>query len=143
MFKPTETLSTKTPSAKIDYWADSMETYADSSNITKAKHSTQHAFMKTCVDDTFWNTVRDTIRDDALWASIAQNVKKPPLTVNVIDFDFFGFNVSIWVPWSTLGPKPYGTLVELFRFTRYVERNKVHFAPFLRFDSLKSLYSVS
>ena len=65
MFKPTETLSTKTPSAKIDYWADSMETYADSSNITKAKHSTQHAFMKTCVDDTFWNTVRDTIRDDA------------------------------------------------------------------------------
>ena len=41
----------------------------------------------------------------ALWARIAQNVKKPPLTVNVIDFEFFGFNVSIWVPWSVLGPK--------------------------------------
>ena len=23
--------------------------------------------------------------------------------VNVIDFEFFGFNVSIWVPWSPLG----------------------------------------
>ena len=41
-------------------------------------------------------------RRAALWARIAQNVKKPPLTVNVIDF---GFNVSIWVPWSPLGPK--------------------------------------
>ena len=65
ILKPTETLSTKTPLAKLDYWAEAMETYADSSNISKAKHSTQHAFMKTCVDDTFWNTVRDTIRDDA------------------------------------------------------------------------------
>ena len=44
-------------------------------------------------------------RDAALWARIAQNVKKPPLTVNVIDFEFFGFNVSICVPWSPLGPK--------------------------------------
>ena len=43
--------------------------------------------------------------DAALWARIAQNVKKPTLTVNVIDFDFFGINVSIWVPWSPLGPK--------------------------------------
>ena len=40
-----------------------------------------------------------------LWARVVQNVKKPPLTVNVIDFEFFGFNVSIWVPWSPLGPK--------------------------------------
>ena len=31
--------------------------------------------------------------------------KETPLTVNVIDFEFFGFNVSIWVPWSPLGPK--------------------------------------
>ena len=37
----------------------------------------------------------------ALWARIAQNVKKPPLTVNVIDFDLFGFNVSIF----QMGPK--------------------------------------
>ena len=33
----------------------------------------------------------------ALWAKIAQNVKKPFLTVNVIDFEFFDFNVTIWV----------------------------------------------
>ena len=44
-------------------------------------------------------------RGATLWARIAQNVKKPPLTVNVVDFEFFGFNVSIWVPWSPLGPK--------------------------------------
>ena len=41
----------------------------------------------------------------ALWARIAQIVKKPPLIVNVIHFEFFDFNVSIWVPWSPLGPK--------------------------------------
>ena len=40
-----------------------------------------------------------------LWARIAQNVKKPSLTVNVIDFEFFGFYESIWIPWSPLGPK--------------------------------------
>ena len=40
-----------------------------------------------------------------LRSRIAQNVKKPPLTVNSIDFEFFGFNVSIWIPWSPLGPK--------------------------------------
>ena len=44
----------------------------------------------------------------ALWARIAQNVKKPPLIENVIYFEFFGFNVSIWVP------KSHDTLVELF-----------------------------
>ena len=43
--------------------------------------------------------------DATLWAKIAQSVKKPPRTVNVIDFDFFGFNASIWVSWSPLGPK--------------------------------------
>ena len=39
------------------------------------------------------------------WARIDQNVKKPSLTANVINFEFFGFNVSIWVPWSPFGPK--------------------------------------
>ena len=43
-------------------------------------------------------------RDAPLWARIAQNVKKPPLTVNVINFEFFGFNVSI----------SYGTVVRDF-----------------------------
>ena len=30
-----------------------------------------------------------------LWARIPQNVKKSSLTVNVMDLEFFGFNVSI------------------------------------------------
>jgi hypothetical protein len=67
------------------------------------------------------------------WARIAQNVKKPPLTVNVIDFEFFGFNVSYWYLGVPLVPKSHDTLVELFRFTRYLERNKLNFAPFIRF----------
>ena len=37
-------------------------------------------------------------KDAALWARIVQNVKKPSLTVNVIDFDFFGFNVPTVFP---------------------------------------------
>ena len=41
----------------------------------------------------------------ALWARIAQNVKKSPLTVNVINFESFGLKLSVWVPWSPLGPK--------------------------------------
>ena len=57
-----------------------------------------------------------------------------PLTVNVIDFEFFVLNVPEWVPWSPLDPKCYNTLVELFRFTEYVEKNKMHIAPFLKFQ---------
>ena len=72
----------------------------------------------------------------ARWARIAQNVRKPSQTVNVIYFDFFGF-LKCMYPYGSLGvplvPKSHDELVELFRFTRYVERNKVHFAPFLRF----------
>ena len=70
---------------------------------------------------------------DQLWARIAHDVKKPPLTVNVIDFDFFGLMHSYEVLGVPLVPKSHDTLEELFRFKRYVERNKVHFAPFLRF----------
>ena len=39
------------------------------------------------------------------WARPAQNVKKPPHTKNIINFEFFDVNVSIWVPWSPLGSK--------------------------------------
>ena len=60
----------------------------------------------------------------ALWARIAQNVKKLPLTVNVIDFEFFDFNVSIWVPWSPLSQKVMihwiGRTTYTFRFTRCI-----------------------
>ena len=33
-------------------------------------------------------------------AKIAEKVHKPPLGVNVINFDLNGFNASIWVSWS-------------------------------------------
>ena len=66
----------------------------------------------------------------ALWARITQNVKKPSLTV-ILNF------LVLMNPFESLGiplvPKSHDTLLELFRFTRYVKRNKVHFAPFLRF----------
>ena len=32
---------------------------------------------------------------------IAEKVHKPPLAVNVINFELNGFNASIWVPWSS------------------------------------------
>ena len=64
---------------------------------------------------------------------LRENVKKPPLTVNVINFDFF---LVLMYPYGSFGvplvPRSHDILVELFRFTRHVERNKVHFAPFLR-----------
>ena len=31
---------------------------------------------------------------------IAEKVHKPPLGVNIINFELNGFNASIWVPWS-------------------------------------------
>ena len=33
-------------------------------------------------------------------AKIAEKVHKPPLCVNVINFELNGFNAFIWVPWS-------------------------------------------
>ena len=54
--------------------------------------------------------------------------KKPSLRVDVIDFEFFGFDVSIWVPWSPLlVPESHDTLVEVCfvvtSLTVYVECN--------------------
>ena len=57
------------------------------------------SLLPTLADSGLW------YQGGALWARIAQNVKKPPLTVNVTDFEFFGFNVFIWVPQSPIGPK--------------------------------------
>ena len=55
-------------------------------------------------------------------AKFAQKVHKPPLGVNVINFELNGFNVFLWVPWSLSESK-------VFKFTKYVERNKMHFCP--------------
>ena len=52
-----------------------------------------------------WRATTSYTSHGTLWARITQNVKKPPLTVNVMGFEVFGFSVSIWVPfWSPLTP---------------------------------------
>ena len=62
----------------------------------------------------------------AIWAKIAKKVHKPPLGVNVINFEFNGFNTFIQdlyhrspgVPWT---PKSYNVLIEVFKLIRDVE----------------------
>ena len=55
-------------------------------------------------------------------AKFARKVHKPPLGVNVINVELNGFNVFILVPWSLSESK-------VFKFTKYVERNKMHICP--------------
>ena len=38
-------------------------------------------------------------------AKFAKKVHKPPLWVNVINFELIGLDASIWVPWSSSDPK--------------------------------------
>ena len=38
-------------------------------------------------------------------AKIAEKVHKPPLGINVINFELNEFNAFIWVPWSPSDPK--------------------------------------
>ena len=38
-------------------------------------------------------------------AKFAEKVHKPPLWVNVINFELNGLDASIWVPWSPSDPK--------------------------------------
>ena len=59
-----------------------------------------------------------------LWTRIAQNVKKPSLTVNVINFRFFVIMYPLIYPYGSLAPKSHDALVELFRFPIYVERTR-------------------
>ena len=49
-------------------------------------------------------------------AKIAKKVHKPPLGVNVINFESNGFNASIWVPWSPSDQKNYNALIKVFKF---------------------------
>ena len=38
-------------------------------------------------------------------AKFAKKAHKPPLSVNVLNFELNGFNASIWVPWSPSDPQ--------------------------------------
>ena len=52
-----------------------------------------------------WLVVRVSVGRDAQRAKFAKKVHKPPLRVNVINFELNGFNASIWIPWSPPDPK--------------------------------------
>ena len=63
-------------------------------------------------------------RDGAQRAKFAKKVHKPPLRVNVINFELSGFNASIFnmVPLESLRPqKSCDALIEVFKFIRYAE----------------------
>ena len=63
-------------------------------------------------------------------AKIAEKVHKPPFGVNVINFELNGLTATIWVSWSHTGTKNYNSLIEVFKFIWYVERNKMHFCTY-------------
>jgi hypothetical protein len=50
-----------------------------------------------------WQVVMQ--RAAAQRAKFAKKVHKPPLWVNVMNFELNVFNASIWVPWSPSDPK--------------------------------------
>ena len=76
-----------------------------------------------------------------LWARIAQNVKKSSQTEHFLDFEFFGFNVSIWVPWSSLGLKKSRYIGIILIHQICIEKQGAF--CLISKISLKSLYSVS
>ena len=48
-------------------------------------------------------------------AKLAKKVHKPPLLVNVMEFELNGFNASIWVPWTSSDPKKLSCLDRNFQ----------------------------
>ena len=52
---------------------------------------------------------------DTQRAKILEKVHKPPLGVNVINFELNGFNAFTWVPWSPSDTKCYNALIEVFK----------------------------
>ena len=59
--------------------------------------------------------------------------------MNVIDFEFFGLNVSIWVPGSPLGPKKSWYIGRIFQIHKKCGGKQGVFC-FISKISLKSLY---
>ena len=67
------------------------------------------------------------------WATIAQNVKKPPLRLNVIDFIFLVLMYAYGSLGVLLVPKSHDTLGRIIQIYKICGENKVHFAPFIRY----------
>ena len=107
----------------------------DNERVTKScqSHSRAQAIFTVCPTKNvsiFFNISSFYETPATLWARIAQYVKKPPLTVNVIDFEFFGFNVSICVPWSPLGPKKSWYIGRIIQIHKILGEKEGAFAPF-------------
>ena len=66
-------------------------------------------------------------------AKIAEKVHKPPLRVNVINFELNSFNASILIPQSV---KSYNSMIKVFKSIRYVEINKIHFYSYFSISVL-------
>ena len=52
-------------------------------------------------------------------AKFAEKVHKPPLGIDVLNFELNGFNASIWVPWSPPDPQ------KLWCTNRSIQINKI------------------
>ena len=76
----------------------------------------------------------------ALWVRIVQNVKKLSLSVNVINFEFFCFYVSIWVPWNPLGPKKSWYIARISQTQKICREKQGAFCSISKI-SMKSHYS--
>ena len=68
-------------------------------------------------------------------AKFAKKVHKPPLWVNVFNFELNGLHASIWVPWTS---KSHDALIEVFKFIR----SKLHVCTYLESETLKIYFEV-
>ena len=77
--------------------------------------------------------------DAAQRAKFAEKVHKPPLWVNVINFELNGLDASIMVPLKSHRPqKSHDALIKIFKFIR----NKLHFCTYIESEMLKIYFEV-
>jgi hypothetical protein len=68
----------------------------------------------------------------AQWAKFTKKVHKPPLRINVINFELDGFNASIWVPWSPSDSKKLSCTDKSIQIHKICVKISWMFAPILR-----------
>ena len=80
-----------------------------------------------------------TARHGTHRAKFAEKVHKPPLWVNVINFELNGLDASIMVPLKSHRPqKSHDALIKIFKFIR----NKLHFCTYIESEILKIYFEV-
>ena len=63
-------------------------------------------------------------------ASFDEKIHKPPLRVNVINFELNGFNASIWVPWSPSDPKKLWCADRSIQIHKICVKKKLHVSTY-------------